>query len=123
MDYRTAWEERIKEDEEKRLGLFREARDAAARAARILIDEFDARRVYLFGSLLTSEDFTEHSDIDLAVEGLKDELFFKALNRVWNALPKGMELDLVPIEDADEYIKAKIFSTGAILYERELACP
>ncbi len=123
MDYGTAWKKRIKEDEEKRLGLFREAGDAAARAARILVDEFDAKRVYLFGSLLTSEDFTERSDIDLAVEGLRDELYFKALNRVWDVLPEGMELDLVPIEDADEYVKAKIFSTGAILYERELACP
>ena len=123
MDYRTAWKERIKEDEKKRLVLFREAGAAAAHAARILIDEFDAQRVYLFGSLLTEEDFTEHSDIDLAVEGLKDESFFKALNRVWDALPKGMELDLVPMEDADEYVKTKIFSTGVILYEREPACP
>lgn len=123
MDYITAWKERIKEDEEKRLRLFQEARDAALRAAQVLVDEFGAERVYLFGSLLIRDDFAKHSDIDIAVDGLKTELYFKALSRVWEVLPKGIGLDLVPMEDADEYLKSKILTTGVILYEKRFTCP
>lgn len=120
MDYITSWKERIKEDECKRVELLKEARDAAEHASRILIDEFGAERVYLFGSLLTKEDFSICSDIDIAVEGLKVELYFKALSRVWNVLPNGIKLDLVPMEDTDEYLKSKILATGVVLYEKHL---
>jgi predicted nucleotidyltransferase len=123
MDYVTAWKERKREDEEKRLRLFQEARDSAQRVARMLIDEFGASRVYLFGSLLNIDDFTVHSDVDIAVEGLNVELYFKALNHMWEALPKGIGLDLIPLEDADKSLKDKISETGVVLYEKHLAYP
>ncbi len=119
MDYRTAWKERSRIDEEKKLKLFQEAKKTAKYAARILVDEFGAERVYLFGSLLDKDDFAIHSDIDIAVEGLKIELYFKALSRIWEGLPKGVSLDLVPVEDADSYIKSKILTAGVILYEKQ----
>ena len=121
MDYLTAWKEREKEDTEKRLKLFHEARRASGHAARILVDEFGAERVYLFGSLLEEDSFSIHSDIDIAVEGLKIELYFKALHHLWDILPRGVSLDLVPIEDADETLKAKIFAAGIILHEKQSA--
>ena len=121
MDYLTAWKEREKEDTEKRLKLFHEARSASEDAARILADEFGAERVYLFGSLLEEDSFSIHSDIDIAVDGLKVELYFKALNHLWDILPKGVSLDLVPIEDANETLKTKILASGIILYEKQSA--
>lgn len=123
MDYVTAWKERKREDEEKRLRLFQEASDSALRVARMLIDEFGASRVYLFGSLLNIDDFTVHSDVDIAVEGLNVEVYFRALNHIWEALPKGIGLDLIPLEDADKSLKDKIYETGVVLYEKHLAYP
>ncbi|HAS17635.1 MAG TPA: nucleotidyltransferase domain-containing protein [Nitrospiraceae bacterium] len=123
MDYVTAWKDRIRGDEEERVKLFQEAMDAAIHAAQILVDEFGASKVYLFGSLLNIDDFTIHSDVDIAVEGLKVELYFKALNHIWAILPRGVGIDLVPLEDAGESLKAKIFEIGAILYEKRLAYP
>lgn len=118
MDYIATWKKRIEHDEEKRLARLKDARNAASRAALILADEFGAEGVYLFGSLVTEEDFSFHSDIDMAVTGLVVDRYFKALSRIWEVLPKGVELDLVPLEDADEYLKSKILKTGIALYEK-----
>lgn len=121
MDYRTAWQERVRADEEERLKFFQYAREAAQNAAEILGNEFGVVRVFLFGSLLDKDDFTTHSDIDLGVEGLKTELYFKALSRIWAVLPRGVSLDLIPMEDAAPHIKSNIFTAGIILYEKQLA--
>lgn len=120
MDYVTAWTARLAEDEEERLRLFREARQTAEKAARILGDQFSAERVYLIGSLLSEECFTPHSDIDIAVAGLRTDDYFKALNAIGGLLPKGIEgIDLIPVEDADEYLKSVIFEKGIVLYDKE----
>ncbi len=119
MDYLTVWKEREKKDEEERLKLFHDARKAAELAARILVDKFRAERVYLFGSLLDEDSFSTHSDIDIAVDGLRVESYFTALNHLWDILPKGTNLDLVPLEDADETLKAKILISGIILNDKQ----
>jgi len=40
------------------------------------------------------------SDIDLAVEGLEGQLYWKALSALWALLPAGTELDLIRLERA-----------------------
>ncbi|HZX48259.1 MAG TPA: hypothetical protein VFF47_03465, partial [Nitrospirota bacterium] len=59
----------------------------------------------------------------IAVEGLNVELYFKALNHIWEVLPKCIGLDLIPLEDADKSLKVKISETGVVLYEKHLAYP
>ncbi|MBM4135451.1 MAG: nucleotidyltransferase domain-containing protein [Nitrospira sp.] len=119
MDYLTAWRSRLAEDNEKRLELFRKTKETAKKAAEILVEKFGAGQVYLIGSLLSEDDFTEHSDVDIAVSGLKTEQYFKALSFIWGLFPKGINLDLIPIEDADEYVKTRILTEGVILYDKE----
>jgi predicted nucleotidyltransferase len=120
MDYTIAWKARLTEDEEKRLRLFHEAREAAEKAAKILVEQFDAERVYLIGSLLSEDFFTEYSDIDIAVSGLKADEYFKALNSIWGLLPKGIKgIDLIPMEDADEYLRSVILEEGVIIYDKK----
>ncbi len=116
--YLPAWRKRLQEDAvalEKRR---QEARDAANRMARILVEEFAARRVFLVGSLLNAESFGKHSDIDLVVEGLKPSGHFKALDRIWRELPKGMEVDLIPFEDAHESLQELTLKEGLLLHEQ-----
>lgn len=119
MDYLTTWKARLAEDEEKRHRLFEKARESAKKAAKALVEEFGAEKVYLIGSLTIEDDFAEYSDVDIAVSGLKTEKYFKALSFIWGLFPKGIEVDLIPMEDADEYLRSKVITEGIVLYDKK----
>jgi len=72
-------------------------------------------KVYLFGSLRDPNTFHEKSDIDLVVEGLPPHLYFKALAELWRQLPPGIELDLIPFEDADPELRELVLKEGVSL--------
>jgi len=90
-------------------------REVARACARRLVQDFGAREVYLFGSLLDEELAHERSDIDLAVKGLEGKLYFKALSKVWELLPAGVELDLVPLEQARPGLAERVKAEGVLL--------
>jgi uncharacterized protein len=79
--------------------------EIAKTAAEILKNEFAAARVVVFGSLLR-EDFHETSDIDLAVWGLPEKLYFKAVGRLLSL--SAFDFDLVEIQFASPEILAAI---------------
>lgn len=74
-------------------------------AARLLKTEFFASRVVVFGSLL-SENFHETSDIDLAVWGLPEKSYFKAVSRLLSL--SDFEFDLVEVQYATPEILTAI---------------
>lgn len=80
--------------------------EVARKCARILKEEFGARRVVLFGSMLNPEQMWWGSDIDLAVWGLPEEDFFKA----GAAIERGhtFSIDLVEIQHARPHILSAI---------------
>lgn len=55
----------------------------------------DVKSVYLFGSLLREGGFYEFSDIDIAVEGLKDD-YFEVATEIEHFLDR--DVDLVEME-------------------------
>ena len=75
--------------------------------------EFDVKAVWLFGSSL--EDDPTAGDIDLAVEGISPERFFKFYARLFMALPK--PVDLVDLSQ-DTPIASIIRAKGVSIYER-----
>jgi predicted nucleotidyltransferase len=77
-----------------------QAEVAAKQCERILREDFGAREVYVFGSLVGQSPWHSRSDIDLAVEGLAPERYIPALTACYELLPPGMELDLVTLETA-----------------------
>ena len=82
---------------------------AAAQACiELLKSRFGAKRVILFGSLAGQSPWHDRSDIDLAVEGLSPADYMRALSACWELLPEGVDLDLVPLEDARPEMKARI---------------
>jgi len=85
-----------------------QALKAAQECARLLKEQFGARRVILFGSLAGQGPWHEGSDIDLAVEGIPPEDFFRAYAACGDLLPPGIELDLIPLEDAYPEMRARI---------------
>lgn len=116
--YLPTWRQRLEEEAAAAERRRRAAAEAAGRMARILVDEFAVGRVYLVGSLLRPESFGTHSDIDLVVVGLDPARYFKALSRIWKELPKGMEVDLVPFEDANEHLRTLTLTEGLLLYDQ-----
>jgi len=104
MDRTTVWEEA---PDERRW----QALKAAGECMTLLKRQFGARRVILFGSLAGQGPWHDASDIDLAVEGLPPEEFFRAYSACRDLLlPQGLglDLDLVPLEDAYPGMRARI---------------
>lgn len=91
---------------------FQQAQQAAAACQRLLKERYGVREVHLFGSLAGQSPWHSRSDIDLAVEGLAPERYFRALSELWDLLPEGMELDLVTLEDAPPELVARISSSS-----------
>ena len=92
-----------------------ELRKAAERCVQVLKDKYEVKRVFLIGSLVEGV-VHERSDIDLVVEGLSPDLYMKALTELWDLLPAGVELNLIPYEDAFESLKEKAINEGELIY-------
>ena len=94
-----------------------EARLEARRLGDLLVRQFGATRVYLFGSLTQDGAFHERSDIDLAAEGLAPTSFEAgvALDRVCDYRYR---VDLVDLETAREGMRKLILTEGVLLCER-----
>ncbi|MDI6793958.1 MAG: nucleotidyltransferase domain-containing protein [bacterium] len=84
---------------------------------RLLSQQYDVKKVILFGSVTQKEKFSFHSDIDLAVEGLKDEYYWKAYGEL--LVNSSFKIDLVPIEKTDRKFKERLTKEGVIIYERD----
>ena len=70
----------------------------AQAAAQVLKRDFGAKRVWLFGSLLEVRRVHSRSDVDLAVDGLKDSLYLQAVARLLDL--SDFSVDLVQLEYA-----------------------
>jgi predicted nucleotidyltransferase len=83
----------------------------AQQVSQILKQEFGAQRVVLFGSTLAPAFFHERSDIDLAVWGLDERLYLRALGRLLDLDP-AFAFDLVEFEAARPGLQADIEKEG-----------
>ena len=77
-----------------------------------LAREFGVRHIVVFGSLVAG-DFDEHSDLDLAVEGLAPGAYWRALDRACELA--GVQVDLVCIESAPASLRQVIEDEGEVL--------
>jgi predicted nucleotidyltransferase len=103
--YIRAWRQRDLRRQERRKAAAARAMTAARAAAGILVEEFGAAEVTLFGSLATGS-FREGSDIDLAVKGLRKQDYWKALVRIEEG--HEFEVNLVQYEEAFDHIRRAI---------------
>jgi predicted nucleotidyltransferase len=86
----------------------------ARQAAKLLKQRFGARQVVLFGSLARGDFFHRRSDIDLAVDGIESQHFWRA----WSALDTlghEFEIDLVDIETVLPRLRLEIEQEGVEL--------
>jgi predicted nucleotidyltransferase len=93
---------------------YHEARDAAMAAARQLKEQHGATKVLLFGSVASGIGFHERSDIDLAVEGISVQGFWRASSDAERAA-RPFEIDVIDLAAAPPSLRAHIEDTGVCL--------
>jgi len=114
--YTAAWRQRRRAEREALPRLHEQLLETAQQCADWLAEKYAVRKVYLFGSVAWPERFHADSDIDLAVEGLPDEKYIRALTELWRLLPSGRELNLVPLEAAFPELAERVRREGLVLY-------
>lgn len=98
--------------------LFEKAWDDFDLIKETLIKNYNPKRVYQWGSLLNERDFSEISDIDIAVEGVKSaEEFFQMFGDADKLT--NFPLDLVEIEKIEPIHARSIRKKGRLVYERK----
>jgi predicted nucleotidyltransferase len=90
------------------------ARKVARKAAKILKEQFRVENVAVFGSTLRPPLFHVHSDVDLAVWGLDEKLYFRALGALLDIDPE-IGVDLIEFEFASPRMQETILRDGKIL--------
>jgi uncharacterized protein len=90
------------------------ARQVADLAAALLKTEFSAVRVVLFGSVIHTEHFHRRSDIDLAVWGIKEREYFRAVG-ILQSLDPAFSIDLIIFDEANSNLQKIILSEGVEL--------
>lgn len=86
------------------------AKDTAESLANVLKERFNASKVMLFGSAVR-EDFSQWSDIDLAVWGIPNSDYFKAVAYT-SGFSNIFKVDLVDAEDCSPSLLQHITQKG-----------
>ncbi len=115
-NYVKGWRKRIERERHQMDTRYLNARMTIPMIIEIL-KKYDVEKIILFGSICQREDFHKHSDIDIAVVGLQDQLFFKAFGELMMKLD--FEIDLKPYEQLDPLMKDQILKKGEIIYVRK----
>ena len=87
----------------------------AVRLARLAAEQFRFRRIYLFGSVTSASRLAAWSDIDLAVEGLATEDFWRLVGML--SADAKYPLDVKSLDDIPAASRQEITTTGVVLYE------
>ena len=89
--------------------LLQRAWQTAHRVAAMLYEDFGATQVAVFGSLTKRESFSKWSDINIAVWGIPNDKYFRA---VWEAedISRLFEIDLVDFENCHGLLRERIES-------------
>lgn len=114
-DYVRYWKNKIEKNKKDLREYKKKLIKSAEECAKLLKEEFDVKKVYLIGSLAQDWGIHKRSDIDLAVIGLQDNQYFNALNRLYEIVPKGVDIDLITIETASNSFKKAIKQRGLLI--------
>lgn len=107
INFKTIEERKIKEVDALRHAAFAKAQEASS----MLRARYGVKHVILFGSVCGKGYMHGASDIDLLVEGLKEEFFLRAGFDA-EMITKPFGVDLIPIEKAIPEIIAVAKSEG-----------
>jgi predicted nucleotidyltransferase len=102
----------------KRDQLLEEMNKDAVKIINFITRNYSPQKIYQWGSLVNSEKFSTHSDIDIAIEGICDpENFFNLLGDVLRLTRH--PVDIVQLEKIEPEFAELIKENGRVVYERE----
>ena len=87
--------------------LLQRAWQTAHRIAAVLYKDFDAMQVAVFGSLAEPESFSKWSDIDIAVCGIPNDKYFRAVSEIMG-ISGLFKVDLVDFESCKGLFRERI---------------
>lgn len=111
--YREHWKKRLASIEKNRQDLQEKALADAVKVAAYLRKKYGCNEIYLIGSVLEKDRFSERSDIDLVVKCLPAESFFHILAEIRDITP--FSVDIIPYEDASKLIREIVSIEGKLL--------
>ncbi len=101
----------------QRLQLHSQATRDAAAIIDMIVARFGPTRIVQWGSLLAPERFREYSDIDIAVEGVREPERYFALLEAAEQLTR-FPVDIVQLETLEPEYRELILERGRTVYER-----
>ncbi len=110
VDY---WRDRQAKEKQYHQALAAQAWVDVQKIAKLLVSEFGATQVIVFGSLVKNDRFDAESDLDIAVAGIPPEDFFPAMSAA-NCITQQW-VDLKPIEALDPYFLQRVLETGKMI--------
>ena len=110
IDY---WRDRQAKQAAEAKALAKQAWVDVQQIVHLLITEFEATQLIVFGSLVQDDRFDAESDIDLAVASIPPKDFFTAMAAV-NRITQQW-VDLKPIEALDPHFLQKVLKTGKMI--------
>lgn len=109
--YRKALRGRVVVAQTQADSRYKTASEVASRAAMVLKREFGVKKVVAFGSLVHPQLFHAHSDVDLAVWGLTERQYYRAVGLLQSLNPE-ISVDLIAFEDASQSMQETILRDG-----------
>ncbi len=91
-----------------------QARKVARKAISILRKKFEVEKVVLFGSIVKPALFHSRSDVDIAVWGLDESKYFRAVG-VLQGIDPAFSIDLISFETASPTLQEVIRRDGKAL--------
>lgn len=116
--YIEYWKQHI-DDDDQDVETLNKLKKLAEKCAKILVEKYGAKKVHLIGSVAREMGVHRDSDIDLVVEGLPPEFYFKAWAELDHEVLNGIKIDLIPFEDAYDSVKRELKEEGILLYDQE----
>jgi len=112
--YKAAAERRWQQEQQKLSLSYRQKWQLAEKAAEILKKEFGAQQVAVFGSITQKVLYHFRSDLDIAVWGLDEAKFHRAVAKLLELEPS-QRIDLVRIEDVRDSLRFVIEQEGVLI--------
>jgi predicted nucleotidyltransferase len=100
----------------QRFRLWQQAEKDTSEIIAMIISKYSPQKIIQWGSVLDSTQFSEMSDIDLAVAGIESVAFLQMLadaEKITN-----FSLDLIRWENIDQCFQKIILMKGKIVYEK-----